>query len=123
MVGDPDDLKPGEHFDYPTFKGFYSGVRWLQLDTTQGPITTRIEQRPDDPIYVQILTPKTPPAALVGQAYVPFPASGLSFLHAIPAIGTKFVGPLTMGPAGQPAQGHGDYTGQIELFFGKLPIP
>jgi hypothetical protein len=120
MVGDPDDLKPGQHFDYPTFKGFYAGVRWLQLDTTEGPITTRIEQQKDSPIYVQILTPKTPPPAQVGQAYAPFPASGISFLHAIPAIGTKFVGPLTMGPSGQPAQGHGDYTGQIDLYFGKL---
>ncbi len=62
MVGDPDDLKPGEHFDYPLFKGFYSGVRWLQLNTSEGPITAMVDQHPDSPIYVQIFTPKTPPA-------------------------------------------------------------
>ena len=39
VVGDPDDLKPGEHFDYPVFKGFYSGVHWLELNTSEGPIT------------------------------------------------------------------------------------
>ncbi len=121
MVGDPDDLKPGEHFDYPVFKGFYSGVRWLQLETVQGLITAKVDQRRDTPIYVQVFTPKTPPQNMVGQAYVPFPASGISFLHAIPAIGTKFVGPKTMGPTGQPAIARGDYTGHISLHFGKLP--
>jgi hypothetical protein len=121
MVGDPDDLKPGEHFDYPVFKGYYSGVRWLQLETSQGAITAQIDQRPGAPIYVQVFTPKTPPANQVGQAYAPFPESGLSFLHAIPAIGTKFVGPLTMGPSGQTALGQGDYSGQVSLYFGKLP--
>ncbi len=37
MDGDPDDLKPGEHFDYPVFKGYYAGVKWLQLKTTERP--------------------------------------------------------------------------------------
>ncbi len=37
MDGDPDDLKPGEHFDYPVFKGYYAGVRWLQLGDNRRP--------------------------------------------------------------------------------------
>jgi len=83
MDGDPDDLKPGEHFDYPVFKGFYAGVRWLQLNTSEGPITALLDQRSDSPIYVQIFTPKIPPSSLVGQAYASFPQAGVSFLHAI----------------------------------------
>jgi len=121
MVGDPDDLKPGEHFTYPVFKGFYEGVRWLQLNTSQGPITAMVDQRPDSPIYVQVFTPKTPPTSLIGQAGVPFANAGLSFLHAIPAIGSKFVGPKSSGPMGQPAVAKGEYKGQISLYFGLLP--
>jgi hypothetical protein len=121
MVGDPDDLKPGEHFDYPIFKGFYDGVRWLQLDTSEGPITAMVDQRSVSPIYVQIFTPKTPPANQAGQTAVPFPKAGVSFLHAIPAVGSKFGSPLSTGPMGQPAIAKGEYKGHISLYFGKLP--
>ena len=121
MVGDPNDLKPGEHFDYPIFKGFYSGVRWLQLNTSEGPITAMVDQHRDSPIYVQIFTPKTPSASLLGQVAVPFPAAGVSFLHAIPAIGNKFGSPQSMGPMGQTAMAKGEYKGHISLYFGKLP--
>jgi hypothetical protein len=123
IVGDPDDLKPGQHFDYPIFKGFYAGVRWLQLNTSEGPITAMVEQRQDSPIYVQVFTPKTPPSNLLGQTGVPFPNAGISFLHAIPAIGSKFVGPKSGGPMGQPAVAKGEYRGQISLYFGKLLTP
>ena len=119
MVGDPDDLKPGEHFDYPVFKGFYSGVRWLQLNTSEGPITAIVDQRPDSPIYVQILTPKTPPLTLAGQTAVPFPNAGVSFMQAIPAVGSKFGSPLSTGPMGQPAIAKGEYQGHISLYFGS----
>ncbi|HWB85233.1 MAG TPA: glycoside hydrolase family 2 TIM barrel-domain containing protein [Bryobacteraceae bacterium] len=121
MVGDPDDLKPGEHFDYPIFKGFYEGVRWMQLNTSEGPITAMIDQHTDSPIYVQVFTPKTAPENEVGQTGVPFPNASISFLHAIPAIGSKFVGPRSSGPMGQPAVANGEYKGTISLYFGKLP--
>jgi hypothetical protein len=123
VVGDPDNLKPGVHFDYPVFKGFYADVRWLQLNTSEGPITAMVDQRHDSPIYVQILTPKTPPSNLQGQTGVPFPSAGVSFLHAIPAIGSKFVGPRSSGPMGQPAFAKGEYKGRISLYFGNLPTP
>ncbi|AXC12229.1 Beta-galactosidase [Acidisarcina polymorpha] len=121
MVGDPDDLKPGEHFDYPVFKGFYSGVRWVQFNTTEGEITAAVEQQPDSPIYLQVFAPKTASAKLLGQVAVPFPSTGLSFLNAIPAIGNKFGGPQTMGPMGQSAMATGEYKGHISLYFGQLP--
>lgn len=121
MVGDPADLKPGEHFNYPIFKGFYAGVRWLQLQTSQGPITATLETRSDSPVYVQIFTPKIAPGNLPGQTAVPFPDAGISFLNAIPAIGSKFGAPSSMGPASQPAIANGEYTGRVNLYFGKLP--
>jgi hypothetical protein len=123
IVGDPDDLKPGEHFTYPIFKGYYAGMRWLHLNTSEGPITAMIDQSDSSPVYVQVFTPKTPPANQQGQTGVPFPNAGVSFLHAIPAIGSKFVGPKSSGPMGQPAVAKGDYSGHISLYFGKLPTP
>lgn len=120
MVGDPEDLKPGERFSYPIFKGFYSGVRWLQFDTAEGPITAIVDQACEAPIYVQVFTPKTPPQNLLGQVAVPFPNAGVSFLHAIPAIGNKFGGPQSMGPMGQAATAQGEYKGHISLYFGSL---
>jgi hypothetical protein len=121
LVGDPDDLKPGERFDYPLFKGFYSGVRWLQLNSSEGPITAIVDQHRDSPVYVQIFTPRTPPANLLGLVAVPFPPASISFLNAIPAIGNKFGEPRSVGPMGQPAVAKGEYKGHVSLYFGKLP--
>jgi hypothetical protein len=120
IVGDPDDLKPGQHFDYPVFKGFYAGVRWLELNTSEGPVTAMVDQRSDSPIYVQIFTPKIPPGNLPGQAWAPFPNAGISFLNAIPAVGSKFVGPRSSGPMGQPAVAKGEYEGRISFHFGAV---
>lgn len=119
--GDPEDLKPGQHFDYPLLKGFYRGIRWIELYTSEGPITAMLDQQTDSPTYVQIFTPKTPPPKLAGNTFVPFPDTGISFLDAIPAIGNKFGEPTSMGPMGQPAVGKGEYKGHISLYFGRLP--
>jgi hypothetical protein len=121
IVGDPDDLKPGEHFDYPVFKGFYAGVRWLQLNTTEGSITILVGQHSDPPVYVEVFTPKIPAQNLIGQAYASFPTTGISFLNAIPAVGSKFVGPRSSGPMGQPAVANGEYKGTVSIHFGNLP--
>ncbi len=120
IVGDPDDLKRGQHFDYPPFKGFYTGIRWVELNTTQGPITAIVDQNPASPTYVQIFTPQQPPPALAGQTLVPFPAAGISFLNAIAAVGNKFGPPTSMGPTGQPAIAKGDYNGHLSFYFGTM---
>lgn len=116
MDGDPDDLKPGQHFDYPVFKGFYAGMRWMQLNTTEGRITTVVNQSEDSPVYVQIFSPKMPPE--VGQAYACFPKAGISFLQAISAVGSKFTSPRLAGPMGQPTLANGQYEGTVSLYFG-----
>ncbi len=40
------------------------------MATTEGPITALLNQ---DDLFVQVLTPKTPPANQIGQSGVPFP--------------------------------------------------
>ena len=101
---------------YPEFKGCFAGVRWLTLDTGEGPVTTVVGS---DDLYVQVLTPSFPPEDLPKHALVKLPAAGLAFLHEIPAIGEK----------GHPAQEHGPqsqlhpvrslYRGKVSFRFGE----
>ena len=106
---------------YPEFKGCFANVRWLQLETAEGPITVV----PGNPyIFVQVLTPKQPPDDLVANTKVSLPQAGLAFLHAIPPMGSKFKQANTTGPHGQldvtegPDWGH---EGVVNFYFGKLP--
>jgi len=113
-----DQTKP---FDYPEFKGYYAGIRWIQLQTSEGLITALVNQ---DDLFVQVLKPEYPGGNIIPAALVmPFPATNFSFLHAIPAIGTKANRATTTGPQGQPAVANGDYRGSFSLFFGDLPRP
>ena len=102
---------------YPEFKGCFSNVRWLQLETTEGLITVVPENIP----YVQVLTPEQPPDNLIGKTKVNLPQCGLGFLHAIPPIGTKFKPAAASGPQSQPNVGQGEYSGRVSFYFGKLP--
>ena len=104
-------------WNYPEFKGCFSNVRWLQLETTEGLITVVPENIP----YVQVLTPEQPPDSLVAKTKVNLPQCGLGFLHAIPPIGTKFKDAAASGPQSQPNVGQGEYSGRVSFYFGKLP--
>ena len=57
---------------------------------------------------------------LAGQGHVVFPPGDLSFLHGIIPIETKFAGPLTMGPSGQPNRTRGrPFAATIWFKFGS----
>jgi hypothetical protein len=103
---------------YPEFKGFFAKWRWLQLDTAEGQIT--VINRSAVP-FVQVLTPEFAPANLTGKAFAPVPKCGLGFLDAIPPIGSKFKEARFGGPQGQPTVAHGEYSGAVSFYFGKLP--
>ena len=104
-------------WQYPEFKGCFSNVRWLQLETTEGLITVVPENIP----FVQVLTPEQPPDNLVAKTKVNLPECGLGFLHAIPPIGTKFKPAAASGPQSQPNVGQVEYSGRVSFYFGKLP--
>jgi hypothetical protein len=103
---------------YPEFKGFFSNVRWLQLDTTEGQIT--VVNNSGVP-FMQVLTPEFPPTNLVAKTVLSVPKCGLGFLDAIPAVGSKFKDATFTGPQGQPNVGQGEYSGSVSFYFGKLP--
>jgi hypothetical protein len=103
---------------YPEFKGFFADVRWLQLDTAEGPIT--VVNNSAVP-FVQVLTPEFPPMNLVGKAFAPVPKCGLGFLQSIPPVGSKFKAPSATGPQSQLNVATGEYSGSVSFYFGKLP--
>lgn len=99
---------------YPEFKGFFAGVRWLQLTTAEGQITVV----PGNVPFVQVLTPDFPTAKLVGQSFAPVPKCGLGFLDAISPIGSKFKKARDLGPQGQPNELSGEFSATISFRFG-----
>ncbi len=103
---------------YPEFKGYFGGVRWAQLQTTEGPITAVMGQ---DDLFLQVFTPKFPTNRESRYTSPAFPIAGLSFLHAIPPIGSKFTPAARSGPQGEPAVATGSYHGTVSFYFGGLP--
>ena len=102
---------------YPEFKGFFTHVRWLQLNTTEGDIT--VINRSGVP-FVQVLTPEFGPDSLKAKAFAPVPQCGLGFLDAIPPIGSKFKEARFSGPQGQIRVAHGTCSGAVSFYFGDL---
>jgi hypothetical protein len=122
-------------FEYPEFKGYHAGVRWMRIDTTAGPIVVVIDE--PEKAFVQLLRPKFPgdpkplspttaatqrartSKQLSANAWAPFPDAGFSILHAIPAMGNKFHLASETGPAGQQNVAKGDYKGRVRFYFGE----
>ncbi len=94
-------------FEYPEFKGFFSGVRWMTLETSGGRLTVV----PHPGLYVQVMKPDLPPAEVVAKTMVEMPEADLSFLNVIPAIGTKFSWPEEGGPQGVKPEASEVYRG------------
>ena len=113
-----DSITGDSLWQYPEFKGYYADVRWMTLQTIAGPITVAMNQ---EDLFLQVLTPKFPPANLARHTAPAFPVAGLSLLNAIPPIGSKFATAASSGPSGQQAVAAGDYHGSVSFFFGQLP--
>jgi hypothetical protein len=68
---------------YPEFKGYFAGVGWLELNTTEGKI---LMVSKEDNLFVRLFDFY----ALSGiKPYPPLPAGDVSMLDCIPPIGTK----------------------------------
>lgn len=104
--------QPGESFQYPEFEGYFAGVRWAALDTAAGPLLITSGQ-PE--AYLRVGTPR------IGHPHTTasFPAGELSFLHAIPGMGSKFKTPEESGPSGQAAKASGTYRGTLVFLPGE----
>jgi hypothetical protein len=101
---------------YPEFKGYHSNLYWITFETTESDFTV-MSETPN--LFFQLFEPLKPEHA-ADNIHPPFPEGNLSFLYEIPAIGTKFKQPESMGP--QSDKGYfwgvdGDDGYPIKLWF------
>lgn len=96
---------------YPEFKGYYSNLYWMKLNTTGQPITIVCNNRD---VYMRLFTPATPKNTYNNNIAPAFPSGDISFMHGIPPIGTKSQKPDKLGPAGMLNQ-YFDYYKEYDM--------
>jgi hypothetical protein len=108
---DYNDSVTGQTWQYPEFKGYFLGVRWMKLETSEGAIT--IAPHSND-LFLRVLTPTYPDPKLALATKVAFPPGNISILDRIPPVGAKQVKPAT-----QPAMAEGTYGATVDFYFGE----
>ena len=109
------DSVTGVDWEYPELPGFYAGVRWASLETGEGTITLA----PDPGLFLGVFAPRFPAGAHTAVAEVP---RGITVLHEISAIGTKFHRPQALGPSARHRLPPGPRRGGLWLsFVGAAP--
>ena len=100
---DYNDPIPGESWEYPEFKGYFSKVAWMKINTTEGQFG--IETQGDK---IGVYTPRD------GRDHILYtlPETGISILKAIPAVRNKVNTTDLNGPSAQPywSKGKGHIT-------------
>ena len=99
---DYNDPVPGESFEYPEFKGYFSKVSWMQFQTAEGQFG--LELMSDK---IGVYTPRD------GRDHLLYslPETGISILRTIPAVRNKVNTTDLNGPSAQPYWSKG--TGRI----------
>ena len=105
------DPVPGESFEYPEFKGYFSQVNWMKLNTAEGSITLMNEQPEQD--CVGVYTPRDGR----DQVLYTLPQTGLSLLRVIPAVRNKVNTTDLNGPSAQPYWSNGQFVARFKLHF------
>ena len=110
--------KPTSQWTYPEFEGYHGQFYWATLLTSELPITLVTSTTN---LFLRVLTP---PSTDQPSTYrdAPFPMGGISLLHGIPAMGDKFELPSSTGPDGQTNISTGLYAGEVNFYFGPLPV-
>lgn len=106
---------------YPEFKGYFADITWMELNTVQGKFMVA---SPDTGLYVRLFDFY----GLSGvRPHPELPAGNLSFLDAIPPIGTKLALNISyntsqLGPQSEPNKINGATKRSLYFYFG-LPAP
>ena len=120
---DYNDGTPGVTWGYPEFKGYFAGVEWARLFTTEGVVHFVFDT---DDTFLRLYSARDGSAPQTTQMVFPPPiaaggAAGISFLQAIPAIGTKFDAASALGPQSQPTAAPADAVDRtMYIYFGDL---
>lgn len=102
---------------YPEFKGYYGEISWMEFNTVQGKFYVASK---DTGLYVRLFDFY----GLTGERPHPdLPPGNISFLDAIPAIGTKLglgINPNTrvLGPQSEAAKFNGPVKRTLYFYFG-----
>ncbi|MBI2497410.1 MAG: hypothetical protein HYV75_05655 [Opitutae bacterium] len=99
-------------FDHPTFEGCHTGTIWFRLETAAGNIQVWLES---PAVVARWLTPNWGEAPL--NAIAALPPGDISFLHAMPGIGEKWMPSAELSPSGRPTTAIGSYQGTIVFRF------
>ncbi|MCC3160527.1 glycoside hydrolase family 2 [Hymenobacter sp. 15J16-1T3B] len=105
---------------YPEFKGYFADISWLELNTVEGKF---LVATPDAGLYVRLFDFY----GLSGvQPHPPLPAGNLSFLDAIPPLGTKLAlnidaNTAALGPQSELNHLRGTRRRTLYFFFGLPP--
>jgi len=110
---DYNDPIPGESWIYPEFKGYFAGVQWMQLKTSEGIIGLSPSDVLQHPIYVGVFTPRD------GRDHILYdlPQTGIALLEHIPAVRNKVNTTDLNGPSAQPHFVKGKHTFSALLHF------
>ena len=100
-------------WDYPEFVGYYADFNWVLFDTDDGFITLATD---DDGLFMRVYSQKD--GEEPRHSKMIWPDGDISFLHAIPAIGTKFKEADQYGPQSQKFQASGSYSATLYFYFG-----
>ena len=90
---DYNDPIPGETFEYPAFKGYFSNVSWMKFNTTEGQFGIEGLN-----LKVGVYTPRD------GRDHLLYtlPETGIAILNVIPAVRNKVNTTDLNGPSAQP---------------------
>ena len=105
---DYNDPIPGESWEYPEFKGYFAGISWMQLTTTEGKVGIETLNG-----KVGVYTPRD------GRDHILYdlPETGISLLKVIPAVRNKVNTTDLNGPSAQPywSKGNGSISALLKF--------
>jgi hypothetical protein len=82
---------------YPEFKGYHSNLYWARIESKEQSFTVATSS---EDVFLRLYTPDQP-EKVFDRVAPPFPPGDISFLQAIPAIGTKSNDARNLGPSGK----------------------
>jgi hypothetical protein len=109
------DPVPGQSWAVPEFKGYFANLYRLGLTTREGKLTV-LTDTPN--LFARIYSPHFGPDPMSARSIMP--TGDISFLHAIPAIGTKFRGIHQLGPESRHSEIEGTRQGTLYFHIGEL---
>jgi len=104
-------FKPNTAWNYPEFPGYYADFNWVRFTTADGAITavTKTEN-----LYFRAYSQP----GYSGKTRFIWPQGDISFLHVIPAIGSKFQDSQNLGPRALRINADGEYSADLHFYFG-----